>query len=122
MDYLIRARFFDTALHFDTNYHIELKRCFDHEDCDEKSLDHWYGNLADQAFKLLNKEAYHLMIKANKYFLDLVKIYCRNLLSVSDKRSCLYFKQDIIRAIVDRDYRVSHHKVSNLLSSFLEIL
>lgn len=108
----IKAKFHDLSLSLDgsAQYALVLKGCSD------QHLKEHYRVVTDQVFKNLIKHMRLLTLKSKVKMLQLTRQHCHKILSNKD---CLWFKDDIIRAVGDGDFRISYNRLNRYFSAFL---
>ena len=112
MTLFVKAKFYDNSLNLSgTDQYALILREYAESDLKEH-----YRVLKDQVIKSLSKQMYLLMMKAKIKMLQLTRQHCHKVLG---NKECLWFKEDIVRAIGDKDFRVSYNKVNNLFASLL---
>lgn len=115
MTMFVKAKFYDNSLRLDgTDQYALILREYEESDLKEH-----YRVLTDKVIKSLSKQMLLLMVKARIKMLKLTREHCHKVLG---RKECLWFKEDIIRAISDRDFRVSYTKVNTLFPSLLRNL
>lgn len=109
----IRAKHFDNSLVLkDSTTYLKTLKEFDMNEVEAV-----YRAKTDKVIKKLSVLVYISYLKIMNKFRAYSKTHCEFV--VLEPVSCVYFKEDLRKALNDNDFRVSHHKVNNLLSSFL---
>ena len=113
LNLFIRAKHFDNSLVLkgSTTYLKTLK------EYDMKEVEAVYRAITDKVIKKISVLVYVSYLKVSNKFLAYTRVHCDFV--APNPASCVYFKDDIRKAIDSNDFRVSHHKVNNLLSDLL---
>lgn len=109
----MRARYYDNSISL---YKKEDRVFRMMKDLDPQEVKSIYHSETDKVILLLAKHLRISTIKISTTFLKLTRTHCHK---ATDHKTCLYFKDDLLRAIDDRDFRVSYHKVNDLFTNIL---
>lgn len=113
MSNFMYARYYDNSLSLPKKEDRVFREM---KDIDRQELENIYRESADKIIIALSKHLRIYTLKMKTTFLKLSRTHCRKVL---DKKGCLYFKEDLIKAIDDRDFRVSYHKVNDLFTNIM---
>lgn len=107
----LNARFYDNVLVLpNENYEKLLKNI------SEDSLEQSYLQETDKIILRLGKVLYISNLNLNSFFLKQTRTKCH---PIANNKVCLWLKDDILKAIGERDFRISYHKINKLLPSLM---
>jgi len=109
----LNARFYDNSLKIMKKNDLVLREMKDYS---REELKRDFQALSDKVMLLLVK---HLKIFIIKMGITLATLSRKNCITVIDRKTCLFFKEDMIRAVADRDFRVSYQKVNTLFTDIM---
>lgn len=113
MTLFLNARFYDNSLKIHNKSDLVLREMKGYS---RSELKEHYGKLTDTILVRLSKHLEIYLMKIGAKMFQLTTQHCRK---VVDRKTCLYFKDDMIKSIGDRDFRVSYNKVNTLFTEIM---